>query len=63
MQNLISFIPLILGFIFYSLFTSSEYPNILDYTSLYLSMMLLLYYGYTGNTTNKLSECTRKSIS
>jgi hypothetical protein len=43
MQNLISFIPLILGFIFYSLFTSSEYPNILDYTSLYLSMMLLLY--------------------
>ncbi|QXJ29093.1 hypothetical protein J5U23_01962 [Saccharolobus shibatae B12] len=49
MQNLISFIPLILGFIFYSLFTFSEYPNILDYTSPYLSMMLLLYYGYTGN--------------
>ncbi|ACP54374.1 hypothetical protein M1627_2926 [Sulfolobus islandicus M.16.27] len=60
MQNLISFIPLILGFIFYSLFTSSEYPNILDYTSLYLSMMLLLYYGYTENTTNKLSECRER---
>lgn len=49
MQNLISFIPLILGYIFYSLFTFSEYPSILDYTSPYLTIVLLLYYGYTGN--------------
>ncbi|WP_338598460.1 hypothetical protein V6M85_07565 [Sulfolobus tengchongensis] len=49
-QNLISFTPLVLGFLFYSLFTFSEYPKTLDYTSPYLSLILLLYYGYSGNT-------------
>ncbi|WP_238699160.1 hypothetical protein [Saccharolobus sp. E5-1-F] len=62
-QNLISFIPLILGFIFYSLLTFSEYPSSLDYISPYLSIMLLLYYGYTGNIPPINFQNTQESVS
>ena len=49
LQNLFGYIPLILGFLFYSLYTfSTNYPQILDYISPYLLIILLLYYGYSG---------------
>ncbi|MEM1645261.1 MAG: hypothetical protein QXL96_05245 [Ignisphaera sp.] len=49
LQYFINFIPLVLGYLFFSMFTFSEYPEILDYISPYLSLMLLFYYSYNGN--------------
>ncbi|ARM75360.1 hypothetical protein [Acidianus manzaensis] len=49
-QQLVNYIPLILGFIFYSLYNfASSYPEWVTYASPYLNIISLLFYGYSGN--------------
>jgi len=57
LNRAIAFLPLILGFLTFALFTYSTVSNsILYYTSPFSSLILLLYYAYTNSLTLGLTE-------